>query len=132
MEKSRKWRFSRKPKETAASPIRKMRFHIILLVLSCIFAIGISSTADQFKVDGEVFELDESNFDSAISSFDYILVDFYSPWCGHCQHLSPQLDEAAPVLAGLKDPIVIAKVNADKFTRLASKHDVENALMYCW
>lgn len=36
-----------------------------------------------------------------------------------------QLDEAAPVLAGLKEPIVIAKVNADKYTRLASKHDVE-------
>lgn len=36
-----------------------------------------------------------------------------------------QLDAAAPVLAALKEPIVIAKVNADKFTRLAVKYDIE-------
>lgn len=36
-----------------------------------------------------------------------------------------QLDAAAPVLAGLKKPIIIAKVNADKYTRLASKYDVD-------
>lgn len=36
-----------------------------------------------------------------------------------------QLDEAAPVLAGLNEPIVLAKVNADKLTRLASKYDIE-------
>lgn len=36
-----------------------------------------------------------------------------------------QLDAAAPVLAGLNQPIVIAKVNADKYTRLASKYDIE-------
>ncbi|KAK8355535.1 hypothetical protein V6Z11_A05G297300 [Gossypium hirsutum] len=120
MEKSRKWCFWRKPKIKAALPMP-----VILLLLLCIFETGISSTADQFKVDGKVLELDEANFDSAISSLDYILVNFYAPWCHHCKLLSPQLDEAAPVLAGLKEPIVIAKVNADKFTRLASKHDVD-------
>lgn len=36
-----------------------------------------------------------------------------------------QLDAAAPILAKLGKPVVIAKVNADKFTRLASKYDVE-------
>lgn len=36
-----------------------------------------------------------------------------------------QLDAAAPVLAALKDSIVIAKVDADKFTNLAKKYDVE-------
>lgn len=36
-----------------------------------------------------------------------------------------QLDAAASVLAGLKDPIVIAKVNADKYTRLARKYEIE-------
>lgn len=72
-----------------------------------------------------MLELDESNFDSAISAFDFIFVDFYAPWCGHCKRLNPELDAAAPVLAGLKKPIIIAKVNADKYTRLASKYDVD-------
>ncbi|CAK9137142.1 unnamed protein product [Ilex paraguariensis] len=86
---------------------------------------SIASSNKQFKVDGTVLELDESNFDSAIASFDYIFVDFYAPWCGHCKRLAPELDKAAPVLAGLKQPIVIAKVNADKYTRLASKYDID-------
>lgn len=81
--------------------------------------------AETFSVDGKVLILDESNFDSAIASFDHILVDFYAPWCGHCKRLSPELDAAAPVLAALKEPIVIAKVDADKHTGLAKKHDVD-------
>ncbi|KAE8718632.1 Protein disulfide-isomerase 5-2 [Hibiscus syriacus] len=102
-----------------------MRLSIILLLLFSILKAGIRSTASELKADGKVLELDESNFDSAISSFDYILVDFYAPWCGHCKRLSPRLDEAAPILAGLKEPIVIAKVNADKYTRLASTYDID-------
>ncbi|TYI65073.1 hypothetical protein E1A91_D09G132400v1 [Gossypium mustelinum] len=102
-----------------------MRLPMIILLVLTIWKAGNGSRANELKADGKVLELDESNFDSAISSFDYILVDFYAPWCGHCKRLSPQLDEAAPVLAGLNEPIVLAKVNADKFTRLASKHDID-------
>ncbi|KAF8714749.1 hypothetical protein HU200_027272 [Digitaria exilis] len=36
-----------------------------------------------------------------------------------------QLDEAAPVLAGLSEPIVVAKVNADKYRKLGSKYGVD-------
>ncbi|KAF8404228.1 hypothetical protein HHK36_009110 [Tetracentron sinense] len=82
-------------------------------------------SSPEFSADGTVLELDDSNFDSAISAFDFILVDFYAPWCGHCKRLSPELDAAAPVLSRLKEPIVIAKVNADKFTRLASKYEID-------
>jgi protein disulfide-isomerase A1 len=36
-----------------------------------------------------------------------------------------QLDEAAVVLAGLSTPVVVAKVNADKYRKLGSKYGVE-------
>ncbi|KAG8660784.1 protein disulfide-isomerase 5-2 isoform X2 [Manihot esculenta] len=102
------------------------RLSLKLSIFSLLLVISQSSKSNEkFKIDGKVLELDESNFDSAISSFDFIFVDFYAPWCGHCKRLSPELDAAAPVLAELKDPIVIAKVNADKYTRLASKYDVD-------
>ncbi|XP_074273320.1 protein disulfide isomerase-like 5-2 [Silene latifolia] len=83
------------------------------------------STAAEFAVDGNVIELNDSNFDSAISTFDYLLVDFYAPWCGHCKRLSPELDAAAPVLAQLKKPIVIAKIDADKFRRVGDKYEID-------
>ncbi|CAJ2629731.1 unnamed protein product [Trifolium pratense] len=98
-----------------------MKIWVVLCIVSLIHFCG----AEPLSADGTVLILDESNFDSAISSFDHILVDFYAPWCGHCKRLSPELDAAAPVLANLKEPIVIAKVDADKHTRLARKYDVD-------
>ncbi|CAL0303076.1 unnamed protein product [Lupinus luteus] len=99
--------------------------YFAVLMIHVLFFIIPFSCSHSFSVDGKVLELQESNFDSAISSFDHILVDFYAPWCGHCKRLSPELDAAAPILATLKDPIMIAKVDADKFNRLAKKYDVE-------
>ncbi|KAK2967031.1 hypothetical protein RJ640_003387 [Escallonia rubra] len=93
------------------------------VVFSSILSTSISS--HQFATDGTVLELNESNFDAALSTFDYIFVDFYAPWCGHCKRLAPELDKAAPVLAGLKNPIVIAKVNADKYSRIAAKYEID-------
>uniref|UniRef100_A0A2P2J3K9 Protein disulfide isomerase n=1 Tax=Rhizophora mucronata TaxID=61149 RepID=A0A2P2J3K9_RHIMU len=110
-----------------------MRVSIVVAVWILSFVLPISQTLSSSndetllneKTEGKVLELDESNFESAISSIDYVFVDFYAPWCGHCKRLSPELDVAAPILAGLKQPIVIAKVNADKYKRLASKYDVD-------
>lgn len=108
--------------------MREMSKGRIWILLCMLLLTGGGSSSEEetkFKIDGKVIELDESNFDSAISSFDYILVDFYAPWCGHCKRLAPQLDEAAPILAKLKEPIVIAKVDADKYSRLASKQEID-------
>ncbi|KAE9446399.1 hypothetical protein C3L33_21700, partial [Rhododendron williamsianum] len=93
--------------------------------LSLLPSISSFSSSNQFVIDGKVLELTESTFDAAISTFDYVFVDFYAPWCGHCKHLSPELDKAALVLAELGAPILIAKVNADKFTRLAHKYEID-------
>lgn len=91
-------------------------------------ATGQQEQTNQFAgviENGKVLNLDESTFDAAISTFDYIFVDFYAPWCGHCKRLAPELEKAAPVLARLKQPIVVAKVDADKYRKLASKHDID-------
>ncbi|KAL2520129.1 Protein disulfide-isomerase 5-2 [Forsythia ovata] len=101
--------------------------HVLLLFSSLLsyFPSISASQEHQFKVDGKVLELEDSNFDAAISTFDYILVDFYAPWCGHCKRLAPELDKAAPVLGGLKQPIIVAKIDADRYKRLASKHEID-------
>lgn len=99
--------------------------HVLLLVLLLLPLSSIWPSEYEFKLDGKVLELHDSNFDAAISNFHYVFVDFYAPWCGHCKRLAPELDKAAPILAGLKKPIVVAKVDADKYRSLASKHDIE-------
>ncbi|KAL9668916.1 hypothetical protein QQ045_006457 [Rhodiola kirilowii] len=101
-----------------------------MTVASSVLAILIfiplySVSSHEFNVDGRVIELVDSNIDAAISTFDYILIDFYAPWCGHCKRLAPELDAAAPILSGLKEPVVIAKVDADKYSSLAYKHEID-------
>ncbi|XP_076915327.1 protein disulfide-isomerase 5-2-like [Bidens hawaiensis] len=102
---------------------------VLLLISIIIFAALVPSiSCHEFTTtaaDGKVLELDESNFDSAISSFDFIFLDFYAPWCGHCKRLSPELDKAASILSGLKKPVVIAKIDADKYSRIASKYKID-------
>ncbi|WMV34777.1 hypothetical protein MTR67_028162 [Solanum verrucosum] len=108
-----------------------MSFHFIFLLLVLvswpfITAAETEQQKQQFAVEsGKVLELDEYNFDAAISNFDYILVDFYAPWCGHCKRLAPQLDKAALILADLKQPIRIAKIDADKYKRVGSKYGID-------
>ncbi|GAA0151371.1 chaperone [Lithospermum erythrorhizon] len=100
---------------------------LITLYLSLFFiqTTSIWGVYGEFAVDGRVLELNDSNIDAAISTFDYIFIDFYAPWCGHCKRLNPELDKAAPILAGLKNPVIIAKVNVDKYKSLIKKHDID-------
>ncbi|CAL5057789.1 unnamed protein product [Urochloa decumbens] len=105
-------------------------FLVLLVVLwqqNCVASGDGGREPAEFEIprDGSVLELDESNFEAAVRAADYLFVDFYAPWCGHCKRLAPQLDEAAPVLAGLSTPIVVAKVNADKYRKLGSKYEVD-------
>ncbi|KAL6179118.1 hypothetical protein ACLB2K_050634 [Fragaria x ananassa] len=100
-------------------------FWVLTSAVSVLGAVVSSSSSSTWVADGRVLELDDSNFESAISALDLVLVDFHAPWCGHCKRLAPQLDAAAPMLASLKNPIVIAKVNADKYRSLGDKYGVD-------
>lgn len=69
--------------------IKTMSFYVV--TLSLLLSISFAVSSHHFPIDGTVLELDESNFDSAISAFDFIFVDFYAPWCGHCKRLNPEV-----------------------------------------
>ncbi|KAK4752011.1 hypothetical protein SAY87_020809 [Trapa incisa] len=110
----------------ARSLVAVILLSLLLQISELPSSCSASSSLENFSArDGTVLELDESNLDKAIASFDYILVDFYAPWCGHCKRLLPELNAAAPVLAGFKEPVVIAKVDADKYNRVTSKYDID-------
>ncbi|KAM3242417.1 hypothetical protein ACQJBY_054837 [Aegilops geniculata] len=100
-------------------------FVLALVTPSCLASGGEEPARFQIPRDGSVLELNEGNFEAAVAAVDFLFVDFHAPWCGHCKRLSPQLDEAAPVLAGLSTPIVVAKVNAEKYKKLRSKYGVD-------
>jgi protein disulfide-isomerase A6 len=60
--------------------------------------------------DKDVVVLTQSNFDELVlGSKDIWLVEFYAPWCGHCQKLEPEWNEAATKLKG---KVRLGKVDA--------------------
>ncbi|KAK3142585.1 hypothetical protein QOZ80_4BG0348570 [Eleusine coracana subsp. coracana] len=110
---------------TRALPLVPLFPLLQLVLLLSPLTVRRTAAGEEFPRDGRVIELNESNFQAALGAIDFLFVDFYAPWCGHCKRLSPELDEAAPVLAGLSEPIVVAKVNADKYRKLGSKYGVD-------
>ena len=59
-------------------------------------------------VSNDVLELSgQSEFTTETSS-GYSLVEFYAPWCGHCQKLQPAWEKAA---TALKDTAKMIKVD---------------------
>lgn len=57
----------------------------------------------------DVVVLGSSNFTAFVTSEPYVMVEFYAPWCGHCQELAPQWAAAATALKGR---VSVAKVDA--------------------
>lgn len=69
---------------------------LLLVLLSSSIISSAESTTPPEKIN-TVLELDESNFDSTISTYDYVFVDFYAPWCGHCKRLAPEVSISSSV-----------------------------------
>ncbi|KAJ2988288.1 hypothetical protein NUW58_g4061 [Xylaria curta] len=79
-----------------------------------------------------VLDLIPSNFDSVVlKSGKPTLVEFFAPWCGHCQSLAPVYEELAQAYAGSKD-VQIAKVDADAEKALGKRFGIQGFPTLKW
>jgi len=97
---------------------------ILSNVLPILFFL-LKCRAEEITEEDGVLVLTDQNFDQAVSENEFILVEFYAPWCGHCKSLEPEYAKAAKDLTERKSGVKLAKVDATAQKDTASKFDIE-------
>lgn len=94
---------------------------ILLSALTVVLAVGKA----EIKKDGNVYEPDSTNFSQLLKEHEFVLVEFFAPWCGHCQRLEPHYKRAANELTRKFKPkrLALAKVNCDERLKLKARYD---------
>lgn len=86
--------------------------------------VGLLSTATAMYSSGDgVVQLTPANFDKEVMNSDELwVIEFYAPWCGHCQSLAPEWKKAAKALKGV---VKVAAVDADAHGQLGQRYGVQ-------
>ncbi|KAE8723681.1 Protein disulfide-isomerase [Hibiscus syriacus] len=99
-------------------------FWVALAVIACSLTAILAEESGESKEF--VLTLDHSNFTDTVSKHDFIVVEFYAPWCGHCKNLAPEYEKAASILSKHDPPITLANVDANEEANkgLANEYEV--------
>ncbi|MHB1676275.1 MAG: thioredoxin [Sulfuriferula sp.] len=69
-----------------------------------------------------VLDLNQENFESTVLGNDFVIVDFWAPWCGPCRAFAPTFEAASE-----KHPdITFTKVNTEVEQEIAGSFQIRS------
>ncbi|XP_010270060.1 PREDICTED: protein disulfide isomerase-like 2-3 [Nelumbo nucifera] len=94
------------------------------LIVLFLFFVQLGARVDAlYGPSSPVVQLNPSNFkNKVLNSNGVVLVEFFAPWCGHCQALTPTWEKAATVLKGVA---TVAALDADAHKSLAQEYKIQ-------
>jgi len=70
-----------------------------------------------------VIELTKENFEPTITGNDFVIIDFWAPWCQPCLHFAPVFEK---VSQDFTDEIVFAKINTEVEQAIAAHFQIRS------
>jgi thioredoxin 1 len=69
-----------------------------------------------------VVELNKDNFEQTIKEKDFVVVDFWAPWCGPCRSFAPVYDKVSED----HGDILFAKINTEEEQDIAAHFQIRS------
>ncbi|MCB1790010.1 MAG: thioredoxin [Gammaproteobacteria bacterium] len=69
-----------------------------------------------------VVELTKDNFEEVVTNNEFVIVDFWAPWCGPCRSFAPTYDK----VSGDHPDVVFAKVNTEEEQEIAAHFQIRS------
>jgi thioredoxin 1 len=69
-----------------------------------------------------VVELNKTNFEETVTGNDFVIVDFWAPWCGPCRSFAPTYEKVSEE----HPEIVFAKVNTEDEQEIAAHFQIRS------